>query len=95
MEVSRSGYYKYLKKYHENQIDPDFALITKVREIHSETDRSYGSRRMSKQLRKDGNDIGRYRARSLMKKAEVAVKHRKKFKKLQTATTICLLRRIC
>jgi len=81
MEVSRSGYYKYLKKYHENKIDPDFELITKVREIHSETDSTYGSRRMSKQLRKDGNDIGRYRARSLMKKAEVAVKHRKKFKK--------------
>lgn len=81
MGVSRSGYYKYLKKYHENKIDPDFGLIVRVREIHSETDGTYGSRRMSKQLRKDGNDIGRYRARSLMKKADVSVKCRKKFKK--------------
>ena len=79
--VSRSGYYKYLKKYHENKIDPDFGLIVRVREIHSEADGTYGSRRMSKQLRKDGNDIGRYRARSLMKKADVSVKCRKKFKK--------------
>jgi len=81
MGVSRSGYYKYLKKYHENRIDPDFGLIVRVREIHSEADGTYGSRRMSKQLRKDGNDIGRYRARSLMKKADVSVKCRKKFKK--------------
>jgi putative transposase len=81
MGVSRSGYYKYLKKQHDNKIDPDFHLIAKVREIHSETDGTYGSRRMSKELRKDSNDVGRYRARSLMKKADVSVKHRKKFKK--------------
>jgi len=36
---------------------------------------------MSKQLRDDGHDVGRYRARSLMKKAGVAVKHRKRFRK--------------
>ena len=81
MEVSRSGYYKYLKKKHENKIDPDFELIVKVRDIHSATRGNYGSRRMSNQLRDDGYDIGRYRARSLMKKADVSVKHRKKFKK--------------
>lgn len=80
MGVSRSGYYKYLKNRHEKIIDPDFALIAKVREIHSETDGTYGSRRMSKKLRKDGNDIGRCRARSLMNKANVKVTHRKKFK---------------
>ena len=81
MGVSRSGYYKYLKKYHENKTDPDFELISRVREIHSESHGTYGSRRMSKQLCKDGNDISRYRARSLMKKANVSVKRRKKFKK--------------
>jgi transposase InsO family protein len=36
---------------------------------------------MSRQLRDEGHDIGRYRARSLMKKAGVAVKFRKRFKK--------------
>ena len=62
-------------------MDLDFELITKVRQIHSETRGSYGSRRMSGQLRDDGYDVGRYRARSLMKKAGVSVKRRKKFKK--------------
>jgi transposase InsO family protein len=36
---------------------------------------------MSKKLRVQGHDVGRYRARSLMKKAGVSVKHRKKFTK--------------
>ncbi len=79
--VSRSGYYKYLKTKHENKMDPNFALIAKVRQIHSDTRGSYGSRRMSDQLREDGYDVGRYRARSLMEKAGVSVKRRKKFKR--------------
>ncbi len=62
-------------------MDPDFELIAKVRQIHSDTRGSYGSRRMSVQLRDDGYDVGRYRARSLMKKAGVSVKRRNKFKR--------------
>jgi putative transposase len=81
MEVSRSGYYKYLNKYKENKIDPDFKLISKVKEIYSNSKGTYGSRRTTKQLREDGHDVGRYRARNLMKKANISVKHRKKFKK--------------
>jgi len=81
MGVSRSGYYKYLKTVHENKMDPDFELIAKVHQIHVDTRGSYGSRRMSGQLRDDGYDVGRYRAGSLMKKAGVSVKRRKKFKR--------------
>ena len=62
-------------------MDPDFELIAKVRQIHADTRGSYGSRRMSRKLRQDGCDVGRYRARSLMKKAGVSVKRRRKFKK--------------
>ena len=80
MQVSRSGYYQYLKYSFLYTIDPDLHLLLKVRRIHKITRGSYGSRRMSRELRKDGDDVGRYRARSLMKKAQVSVKHRKKFK---------------
>ncbi len=54
--------------------------MSKVREINGETRGAYGSRRTSERLRSQGHDVGRYRARSLMKKADVSVKHRKKFK---------------
>lgn len=81
MEVSRSGYYKFLKKSHQKQVDKDFKLLSLVRHIHQKSRRTYGSRRMSKSLRDEGYAIGRFRARSLMKKAGLSVKHPKKFKK--------------
>jgi len=81
MEVSRSGYYQYLKKEHKSKIEPDFEIVAKVRQIHADNRGSYGSRRMSGQLREEGYDVDRYRARSLMKKAGVSVKRRKKFKR--------------
>ena len=80
MEICRSGYYHYLKRKYKNAIDPDFELIAKVKEIYSISKGTYGSRRTSEQLRQDDYDIGRYRARNLMKKAGVSVKRRKKFK---------------
>lgn len=54
--------------------------MSKVRQINGETRGAYGSRRTSERLRSQGHDVGRYRARSLMKKASVSVKHRKKFR---------------
>lgn len=63
------------------KIDKDFGLLSKVRRIHSETRGSYGSRRTAERLRMQGHPVGRYRARSLMKKAGVSVTHRKKFRR--------------
>jgi len=80
MDVSRSGYYQYLKTDFTVKVDKDFVLLSIIRQIHSETRGSYGSRRTSKRLRSQGHDVGRYRARRLMKKAGVSVTHRKKFR---------------
>ena len=80
MRVSRSGYYQYLRYGSGYYIDPDFFMISRVRQIHRETRASYGSRRMAEKLQKDGIHVGRYPARTLMKKAGVAVKHLKKFR---------------
>ena len=80
MEISRSGYYKYSRTERTLKIDNDFGLLSEVRQIHNETRGAYGSRRTSEKLRSQGHDVGRYRARSLMKKAGVFVKHRRKFK---------------
>ncbi len=62
------------------KIDQDFRLLSEVRQIHRETRGSYGSRRTAERLRREGYSVGRYRARSLMKKAGVSVIHRKKFR---------------
>ena len=42
---------------------------------------TYGSRRMSEQLRSQGHEVGRSQARTLMKKAAIEVKTKKKFKR--------------
>jgi len=62
------------------KINQDFGLLSEVRQIHRETRGYYGSRRTAERLRRQGYPVGRYRARSLMKKAGVSVKHRKKFR---------------
>jgi transposase InsO family protein len=80
MEVSRSGYYQYIKTGHTMKIDKDFGLLSTVRQIHSETRGAYGSRRTAARLRMQGHNVGRYRANSLMKKAGVSVTRRKKFR---------------
>ncbi len=66
MEVSRSGFYEYLRRPKDDGQDP---LIRRVKAIHEETRGSYGSRRMAKQLQEEGHGVGRHRARSLMRKA--------------------------
>jgi transposase InsO family protein len=81
MEVSRSGYYHFLKKAQTKQVDKDFELLSQVRYIHIENRGTYGSRRMSEALKAAGYAIGRFRARRLMKKAGLEVKRPKRFKK--------------
>jgi len=52
-------------------------LLAQVRQIHDQTRQSYGSRRMSAELRQRGYAVGRYRARSLMQEAAVRVRGRR------------------
>ena len=80
MEVSRSGFYDFLER-HQRPIDArELQLIVKVRTIHKANDQAYGSRRISKALRAEGEDIGRYRAATLMSKARVEVRQKKRFR---------------
>ena len=81
MGVSRSGYYKSIRAENTKTISPDFHLISKVKQIHKQSRRKYGARRMSAQLRAEGYNIGRYKARNLMRKAGVSYTYKKKFKR--------------
>ena len=76
LEVSRSGFYAYLKRDGEAIDTAEMELIARVKAIHRSTGGCYGSRRMAKALQAEGFVVGRYRARSLMKKAGVSVRRR-------------------
>lgn len=77
MEVSRSGYYQYLKyKRSQKQLLED-KLLVEVKALAEESRHSYGSRRMAKQLQAKGYKIGRYATRTVMRKAGVECKQRR------------------
>lgn len=80
MEVSRSGFYDFMKRLKRPEDSREQRLIVKVRSIHKASDEAYGSRRMSEALRADGEDVGRCQAGTLMKKANVEVKQKKRFR---------------
>lgn len=79
--VNRSGFYHYQRHTANKPEDPEQQeMVYWVRKIAEATDDSYGSRRMKKALNLLGFPISRDKARSLMKEAQVAVKHKKKYK---------------
>jgi len=77
LQVSRSAYYRYLNKPKSNN---DEKLIIEVKAIHKKSNMSYGSRRISKYLQMNNYKVGRYKARSLMRKAGIECKQRRRYK---------------
>lgn len=80
MNVTRSGFYRYLHKATRQGEDKELILLIKVREIHKRSKESYGSRRIAKAFQAEAIQVGRYRARTLMRKAEVRCKQRRRYK---------------
>jgi putative transposase len=74
MEVSRSGYYGYFNGLWTLKQDTEEKLLVEVRVLHKQSDKSYGSRRISEGLKAKGYSVGRYQARRLMRKAGVECK---------------------
>ena len=77
MQVSRSGYYRYEKS---PKLDKDAKLIVEVKALHAKTNMTYGSRRISKYLQGKNYNVGRYKARSLMRKAGIECRQRRRYK---------------
>jgi putative transposase len=55
-------------------------MLRLIKKIASETDNTYGSRRMKKAMNILGFPISRSKARNLMREADVQARHRKKYK---------------
>ena len=78
--VSRSGYYTWQADSRKDYRQENDKLILLVRQIHQESDGTYGTRRMAKALRTHGITCGRCRTRTLMRLAGVKVKRKKRFR---------------
>jgi putative transposase len=77
MEVNRSGYYRFLK---HGRRPESTQLIVEVKALAQLSRGSYGSRQMSKNLKAKGYQVGRYQARTLMRKAGIECKQRRRYR---------------
>jgi putative transposase len=80
MGVERSGYYRYLKGLKPLRLKNELKFLVEVKALDKLSRSSYGSRQMAKNLQTKGYAIGRYQARTLMRKAGVECKQRRRYK---------------
>ena len=82
MEVSRSGFYDYLKRFNRGPAKnpTQDILASRMRLIFKHSRRSYGSRRMMPKLRSEGYSIGRYKVRRLMRQLGLKAKAPRRYK---------------
>jgi putative transposase len=78
MEVSRSGFYEW-KKQCNKKIDADVKMVVALKNLHTQSKASYGSRRMAKALVAEGYNVGRYKVRRLMKQNAIVCKQRRRY----------------
>lgn len=79
MEVSRSGYYSYRQRKPSKKAQRESLLLVEVKALCAESKNSLGKRRVCKGLQAKGYAIGVYAARTLMKKAGIECKQRRRY----------------
>lgn len=80
LQVSRSGYYKYLNKTVSKTKLQNEMLIKKIKAIHAENHQIYGSPRIYIELKKLGEKCSHKRVQKIMRKNGIQSKIRKKWK---------------
>lgn len=80
LAVSRSGYYAWLKRPESERAEQNRLLLLRIRAIHEESDRTYGSPRVTEALRAEGLECGENRVARIMREHNVASESVKKFK---------------
>lgn len=81
MQVGRSAYYAWAKRPGATAKDRERQpMEQRAAQIFEESRRTYGSRRLSRELKKAGFDAGRHKTRSVMAKLNLQPRHPKRFK---------------
>lgn len=75
LSVSRSGYYAWAARGPSTRAVSDAAMTERIREIHCDSDATYGSRRVHAQLRRDGVAVNKKRVERLMRVSEIVGAH--------------------
>ena len=91
LEISRSGYYAWLKRPESARKKENKILLEKIKEIHQESKKSYGVPRISSRLKQVGHPCGKNRVYHLMKKAGISGLIRSRFRVKTTDSRIPII----
>ena len=80
LDISRSGYYAWLKDPVSMSEKSNTELLKKIEKIHIESKRRYGSPRVSAELRNQGEKVNHKRVEKLMRANNIRAKMKRKFK---------------
>jgi putative transposase len=80
LKVTQSGYYQWLKRRPGKREQENMRLIERIKEIHELTDQTYGSPRITDDLREEGFKVSRPRVARLMRKHGIRAQTKRKFK---------------
>lgn len=79
MRVSRSAYYDWQSA--ERWPDTEEIMLkNKIQQLFEKSRHTYGSRRLTKALKAEGYDIGRFKVRRLMEQLKLEVRYPKRFR---------------
>jgi putative transposase len=69
LQVSPSGYYDWLRRLPSARMLANLVLTEAIRQVHKDSDETYGMPRVRAELREAGHIVSRKRVASLMRKA--------------------------
>jgi transposase InsO family protein len=81
LEVSRSGYYEWIRRAESARAAADRTLAAEIRASHDASHGRYGSPRVHADLRAHGRRIGRKRVARLMRGMGLAARRRRRFRR--------------
>ena len=84
LEVSRGGYYEWLKREPSLRAVENIDLVKRIEVIHAKSDETYGSPRITAELRAEGFTCGKNRIARLMHDNQISSESTKKFKVVTT-----------
>jgi len=80
MEVSRSGYYAFLKRPESERSKRQKEVLEKIKKIHKDSHEIYGSPTITNELNQTGTPVSRGMVARLMQKNGISSKIKKKYK---------------
>lgn len=80
LQVSRQGYFQWLKRQEAVQEEEDRQLQQEIARIHQASKATYGTPRIKAELERQGQRVSRRRIGRLMKKADLKTRCKRKFR---------------